>query len=66
MLALTIPLPEPTYLNYLTLSMLEKGHPLVKPFPNMAMVLHSPSLATGWLSRRLIQGEPTSKLLGSL
>ena len=61
MLALTIPLPEPAYLSYLTLSMFEKKHPLVKPFPNMTAVLRSPSLATGWLSRHLIQGEPRSE-----
>lgn len=51
-----MPLPEPTYLNSLTLSMFEKRHPLLKPFPNMAEALRSPWLATGWLSRRLIQG----------
>ena len=61
MLTLTIPLPEASYLNYMTLSMLEKKHPLVKPFPNMEIVLHTPSLATGWLSRHLIQGEPISE-----
>jgi hypothetical protein len=56
MLTLTIPLPEPAYLSRLTLSMFEKKHYLVRPFPNMAAVLRSPCLACGWLSRHLIQG----------
>ena len=41
--------------------MFEKKHPLVKPFRSMAVVLRSPSLASGWLSRHLIQGEPKSE-----
>jgi hypothetical protein len=74
MLTLTIPMPEANYLNRLTLPMFEKKHPLAKNFPGVHVALQSPSLATGWLSRHLIQGRPNlrfsvigcSHLLGAI
>jgi hypothetical protein len=62
MLILVTPLSEPAHLSRLTMSMSVQKHPLVKLGHDMEVALHSPSFASSWLIRHLIQGKSTLDL----